>query len=64
MVLAECPADCMSNQVKVIGLGIHPEDSPICITAIVDRAMSFYGGIIAISIFNGLPSYTGGKQMY
>lgn len=61
---AKCPANCMHLQERGVGLGIHPEDSPICINAIVDRAVSFYGGIIAISIYSGLPSYTGGKKMY
>jgi hypothetical protein len=61
--LADCPADCMRQQVRAVGMGIHPEESPICINAIVDRAISFYGGYISISIFSGLPSYTGGKKM-
>ena len=60
----ECPSNCMKNQERAIGLGIHPENSPICINAIIDRAMSFYGGHIAVSVFSGLPSYTGGKKMY
>jgi hypothetical protein len=63
MILAECPSDCMRAQVRAVGIGIHPEESPICINAIVDRAMSFYGGVIAVSIFKGLPSYTGAKKM-
>ena len=60
---AKCPSNCMKNPERAIGMGIHPENSPICINAIVDRAMSFYGGLIAISIFQGMPSYTGGKKM-
>lgn len=61
--LAECPSDCLRSQVKSIGMGIHPEDSPICINAIIDRAVSFYGGIISVNIYKGLHSYTGGKKM-
>jgi hypothetical protein len=60
---ARCPSNCMHFQERSVGLGIHPEDSPICFNAIVGRAISFYGGIIAISIYPGLPSYTGGKKM-
>lgn len=63
MYLASCPNDCMRTQLKAVGLGIHPEESPICINAMVDRAISFYGGIIAVSIYKGLPSYTGGRKM-
>jgi Scavenger receptor cysteine-rich domain/LCCL domain len=62
--LAECPSDCHRSKVRAVGLGIHPEESPICINAIVDRAISFYGGIISISLFKGLPSYTAGKKIY
>ena len=64
MFLAECPSDCMRVQVRAIGLGMHPEESPICINALVDRALSFYGGVISVNIFKGLSSYTGGKKVY
>ena len=50
-------------KVRTIGLGIHPEEAPICISALVDRAISFYGGYISLSILNGIDSYTGGKKM-
>jgi hypothetical protein len=63
MFLAECPSDCMRVQVRAIGMGIHPEESPICINALIDKAISFYGGIISVNIFRGLASYTGGKKM-
>jgi hypothetical protein len=53
----------MRVQVRAIGLGIHPEESPICINALVDRALSFYGGVISVNIYKGLSSYTGGKKM-
>ncbi len=57
-VLARCPSDCHKVPGTVYGLGIHPEKSPICLSAIVDRAISLYGGIISISIFPGLDSYS------
>ena len=63
-VYAECPSNCHLIKTRAIGLGIHPEESPICINALVDRAMSFYGGLILISIYRGLPSYTGGKKIF
>jgi hypothetical protein len=62
--IIECPSNCHKEEARAIGLGIHPEESPVCINAIVDRAMSFYGGIISVSIFKGLPSYTGGKKIF
>lgn len=60
---AKCPSNCMRNKERGVGIGIHPENSSICMNALIDRAISFYGGFIAISIFQGLPSYTGGKKM-
>ncbi len=64
MFYAECPADCNRIQQRAIGMGIHPEEAAICLSALVDRAISFYGGIISVNIFKGLSSYTGGKKMY
>ena len=64
--LAECPSDCLlkpSSQ-YTYGLAFHPEESPICLSAIVDRAVSFYGGIISISVYKGLDSYTGGMKIF
>jgi hypothetical protein len=57
-IIARCPSGCHKFNDKVIGVGIHPDFSPICVSAIVDNAISFYGGIISISIFPGLPKYT------
>lgn len=56
-VLARCPANCYDLNATVYGVGIHPKKSPICLSAIVDKAMSLYGGIIQISILPGLDSY-------
>lgn len=56
-ILARCPANCHKTQGQVYGTGIHPESSPICLSALVDRAMSDYGGIIQISIYPGLEKY-------
>ena len=64
--IAECPSGCIEHQSSqyVFGLSIHPEESPICLSAITDRAMSFYGGIISISIYKGLDTYTGGMKIF
>lgn len=56
-VLAKCPANCHEAQGQVYGLGIHPDISPICLSALADKAISDYGGIISISIFPGLEKY-------
>lgn len=56
-VLARCPSNCHSAQGQVYGLGIHPDISPICLSALADKAISEYGGIISISIFPGLEKY-------
>jgi hypothetical protein len=56
-VLAKCPYDCHKVPGTVYGMGIHPENSPICLAAMVDNAVSYYGGIISISIFPGLDNY-------
>jgi hypothetical protein len=56
-ILARCPSNCHKVPGTVFGLGIHPDKSPICLSALVDKAISYYGGIISISIFPGLDSY-------
>jgi hypothetical protein len=56
-VIARCPSNCHATQGQIYGLGIHPDISPICLSALADRAISEYGGIISISIFPGLDKY-------
>lgn len=56
-VLVRCPSNCSELNTTVFGVGIHPTDSPICMSAIVDNAMSPYGGIVNISIVSGLDQY-------
>ncbi|MCQ2816211.1 MAG: hypothetical protein MJ252_02985 [archaeon] len=55
--LARCPADCHKAESSIEGLGLHPESSSICLSAMVDKAMSYYGGIISISIFPAVSQY-------
>ena len=61
-VLARCPSNCHTMNEEVFGLSIHPDISPICLSALVDNAISFYGGIISISILPGLNNYPVPKQ--
>jgi len=56
-ILARCPSNCHTAQGQVFGLGIHPDISPICLSALADKAISQYGGIISISIYPGLEKY-------
>ena len=58
-VLVRCPASCHKTSNSIVyGAGIHPQITPICLAAIVDNAMSLYGGIISISIFAAYKQYT------
>ena len=62
--IVHCPHDCFATNIRGIGLGIHPEEASICISAIIDQGVSLYGGYFSISVTNGLDSYVGGKNMY
>lgn len=57
MIIAVCPTGCIKSETNVYGLGIHPAESGICKSAIVDRAMPETGGIIGIGITHGLEMY-------
>lgn len=42
--IAICPSDCFKiGESKIFGLGIHPEESSICKSAIIDRSMPLLG---------------------
>ena len=57
-ILVRCPSNCHTlKSVDVYGLSIHPAESPICLSAIVDNAASLYGGIFSISLFSGYDKY-------
>lgn len=56
-IIARCPANCHRYVGIVVGMGIHPENTPICLAAMVDNAISEYGGIISLSIYPGLKFY-------
>lgn len=61
-VLARCPATCHKSRGIVLGVGLHPMESPICLSAIVDRAVSAYGGVFQINVFYGLNHYEVPRQ--
>ena len=42
---------------KIYGIGIHPEESSICRSAIIDKAVPPCGGLIGIGVAHGLTSY-------
>lgn len=56
-VLARCPSYCYKQSGTVYGIGIHPQQSPICLSAMIDKATSLYGGVVSISITPGLDGY-------
>lgn len=57
-VIAKCPNNCWkSGSTPVFGSGIHPEESSICRSAIADRSMPPFGGLIGIGVMTGLSAY-------
>jgi hypothetical protein len=57
-VIIRCPNDCLKVTSSVLGLGIHPRESPICLSAIIDHSISIYGGLVSIGIYQGLKTYS------
>jgi len=63
--IVRCPANCeKSGNVNVYGQYIHPEESGICKSALVDNAIPLSGGVIGIGIGVGLPKYPGRPEKY
>ena len=59
--IAVCPKDCWKpGSSPIFGVGVHPEESSICRSAIVDHSMPFFGGVIGVGVMHGLPSYEAG----
>jgi hypothetical protein len=48
MILVSCPSGCLQQTQNVYGVGIHPDASSICASAIVDRSSPVTGGTIAV----------------
>lgn len=57
--IIKCPHDChLPSEIgNVYGLAIHPEDSSICMSALVDKSMPFTGGVIGMNVLSGLSKY-------
>jgi len=56
MVIASCPAGCYKpSRSPTLGIGIHPEESSVCIAALIDKSSTLYGGVIGVNILTGLP---------
>jgi len=54
-----CPSRCESEPTAVaLGAGVHPLKAPVCISAIVDKVMPYFGGEIMLKQVPGLPSYS------
>jgi len=45
-VYFKCPPGCMTGE--VIGLTIHHKESPVCASAVADRAIDHNGGVISV----------------
>jgi len=55
-----CPPKCGGIGTQIDGTNIHPFTTPICVAAVVDRAVSLYGGIVRVTIAPGLEKYEKG----
>lgn len=64
-VLVQCPNDCYKSGTSLIfGVGIHPQESSICKSAIVDKALPLTGGIIGLTIVDGLEYYDRAQPIF
>lgn len=58
MIMAICPPGChKTGESLVFGQGIHPQESSICKSAIIDNAMPLIGGVIGVGVVSGLEYY-------
>lgn len=56
-ILVKCPVGCDKYSDSVYGVGIHPNSTPVCLAALVDKAMPPAGGLIAVNIYPALSKY-------
>lgn len=62
LLIGKCPSGCEElGDSKVLGIGIHPEESSICKSAIYDQSMPWHGGVIGVGIQPGLQKYSKGR---
>jgi len=63
--IVKCPNFCgESGMINAFGRYIHPEESGICKSAIVDNAMPLTGGVVGVGIGVGLPKYPEAPESY
>ena len=56
-----CPKDCWkAGSTQIFGAAIHPEESSICRSALVDQSMPLTGGMVGVGVTYGLPGYQKG----
>jgi len=62
LLIGKCPTGCDKlGDSSVLGIGIHPEESSICKSAIYDQSMPWHGGVIGVGIQSGLEKYSKGR---
>jgi len=63
--IVKCSNFCgESGNINAFGQYVHPEESGICKSAIVDNAMPLTGGVVGVGIGVGLPLYPAAKETY
>jgi len=54
-IYVKCPVGCLKGE--VIGTTIHHKESPVCLSAIVDRAIDHNGGVIQVMMTKSQAKY-------
>lgn len=55
-----CPAHCERDRAAIAyGAGIHPSQSAVCLSLVVDHVLPVFGGEAILTKVPGLPSYVG-----
>lgn len=55
--LVKCPLNCDKLTAPVFGVGIHPAKTNVCLAGIVDKAISPYGGLMAVNMYPAVMKY-------
>ena len=56
-LLARCPNHCFKYEGSIKGTGVHPFDSSICLSAMLDKTISPYGGIFRLCLIESPPKF-------
>lgn len=63
--IAICPTNChITGNAKVFGLNVHPQESGVCKSALIDNSMPLTGGVIGIVTGLGLMRYPGYESRF